>query len=718
MSSSSGGKDFHGGGDKRKTYAAWEKYDVDAALGETEKAERREDRVAATAKGHSRVAKVETTAAQEAVVGAGVLESRASVEALKARLKRGGGGGGGRGGRRRGRGGDSDDDNSGSSSSSGGDSSGGGGDNPREKERHQAWLQQLAQLAAAASRKAKLLSAAVAERDEARAALQAGRPDEARALFRAAVRHAEALARRLRRMRTEQQLADAAAAAAAEEDEAAAAAAAAAAAGGASAASAGNNGNTGNKLSAGTRRSLEKKKSKRVRHMSQRMADRRRMAKEKKLPGKDDLLKLARTLRLSALLGLGEAALRCHGGGRSAEASDALKAVLLDRGTDVQAWLLRGEAWVAMELPLLAALHFSRALELDRKNEDTQEQVDLMSAAVAEQHDERRHEGGARALRDRDDDGGGGGGGGGGSGSGTAAAAAGAGAASTGSGGGGGGIAEEVAAATAVEIRRARRIAGRASTGGGVAPLLRYGAALRRDAEAAYDEGYFASAASKFDGCLACLDRARELAFDDGSGGEGEGEGEGEGVGEGGPSLAPPQGGGGAVAAAAAGAGGKFDSVREPAAARRARFACYVNIAGCHLQLHGRASFGRAARACRQAIALEPSSVLAHFRLAQALAAAGGGGGVNFEEALKFYRRALRFCRAEAKQQQQPQQQLKKAKAWCAEIKAAIGQCEFQRKKHRMPPAAAAAAVAAAEDEEKADAGTAVVVVEAGSGDD
>ena len=95
------GKDFHGGGDKRKTYAAWEKYDVDAALGETEKAERREDRVTATAKGHSRVAKVETTAAQEAVVGAGVLESRASVEALKAKLKRGGGGGGGggRGGR-------------------------------------------------------------------------------------------------------------------------------------------------------------------------------------------------------------------------------------------------------------------------------------------------------------------------------------------------------------------------------------------------------------------------------------------------------------------------------------------------------------------------------------------------------------------------------------------------------------------------------------------
>lgn len=126
MSSSSGGKDFHGGGDKRKTYAAWEKYDVDAALCETEKAERREDRVAATAKGHSRVAKVETTAAQEAVVGAGVLESRASVEALKTRLKRGGGGGGGRGGRRRGRGGDSDDDNSGSSSS-GGDSSGAGG---------------------------------------------------------------------------------------------------------------------------------------------------------------------------------------------------------------------------------------------------------------------------------------------------------------------------------------------------------------------------------------------------------------------------------------------------------------------------------------------------------------------------------------------------------------------------------------------------------------
>jgi tetratricopeptide (TPR) repeat protein len=155
--------------------------------------------------------------------------------------------------------------------------------------------------------------------------------------------------------------------------------------------------------------------------------------------------------------------------------------------------------------------------------------------------------------------------------------------------------------------------------------------------------------------------------------------------------------------------------VLEPAAARRARFACYVNIAGCHLQLHGRSAFGRAARACRQAIALEPSSVLAHFRLAQALAAAGGSGA-NFEEALKFYKRALRFCRAEAKAaaaKQQPQQQ--KAKAWCAEIKAAIGQCEFQRNKHRMPPAPAPAATAATVATEEADASTAVVV-ETGKG--
>ena len=40
----SAAKDFHGGGDRRSTYRQWERYDVDAALSDLERQDKRDDR--------------------------------------------------------------------------------------------------------------------------------------------------------------------------------------------------------------------------------------------------------------------------------------------------------------------------------------------------------------------------------------------------------------------------------------------------------------------------------------------------------------------------------------------------------------------------------------------------------------------------------------------------------------------------------------------------
>jgi tetratricopeptide (TPR) repeat protein len=65
-----------------------------------------------------------------------------------------------------------------------------------------------------------------------------------------------------------------------------------------------------------------------------------------------------RSVRLDALRGLGTAQLRL---GRSAEASDSLKALLLLDPADGEAWRARGDAFGAMGVATLAELHYEQA---------------------------------------------------------------------------------------------------------------------------------------------------------------------------------------------------------------------------------------------------------------------------------------------------------------------------------------------------------------------
>ena len=190
-----------------------------------------------------------------------------------------------------------------------------------------------------------------------------------------------------------------------------------------------------------------------------------------------------------------------------------------------------------------------------------------------------------------------------------------------------------------------------------VAELLRYAAALRRAAEAAYDEGYLFSAARKFEATLTCLDRLSQLV--------------------------------GASSAYVA-------SSREPNEVRRARVACLLNIASCRLQMHGRAAPLAAARACRRVIALEPSSALAHFRLAQAQARAGA-----HESSLRFMRRALHFCKLQGRAAAADPEKLQKARAWAKEIRSAIDVCQHQIRMNR-PASSLSAAPAPATSNSKA----------------
>eukprot|EP00752_Nemacystus_decipiens_P001327 g1317.t1 len=52
-------------------------------------------------------------------------------------------------------------------------------------------------------------------------------------------------------------------------------------------------------------------------------------------------------------------------GGRTAESTETLRDLLLEDPKGVPAWVARGESFLALDAPLLAGLHFDRALELD-----------------------------------------------------------------------------------------------------------------------------------------------------------------------------------------------------------------------------------------------------------------------------------------------------------------------------------------------------------------
>ncbi|CBN76531.1 conserved unknown protein [Ectocarpus siliculosus] len=53
-------------------------------------------------------------------------------------------------------------------------------------------------------------------------------------------------------------------------------------------------------------------------------------------------------------------------GGRVAQSTEVLRELLFEDSKSVAAWVARGESFLAMNAPLLAGLHFDRALELDK----------------------------------------------------------------------------------------------------------------------------------------------------------------------------------------------------------------------------------------------------------------------------------------------------------------------------------------------------------------
>ncbi|CAN0167291.1 unnamed protein product [Ectocarpus sp. 12 AP-2014] len=53
-------------------------------------------------------------------------------------------------------------------------------------------------------------------------------------------------------------------------------------------------------------------------------------------------------------------------GGRVAQSTEVLRELLFEDSESVAAWVARGESFLAMNAPLLAGLHFDRALELDK----------------------------------------------------------------------------------------------------------------------------------------------------------------------------------------------------------------------------------------------------------------------------------------------------------------------------------------------------------------
>ncbi|CAM9205007.1 unnamed protein product [Ectocarpus sp. 4 AP-2014] len=83
-------------------------------------------------------------------------------------------------------------------------------------------------------------------------------------------------------------------------------------------------------------------------------------------------------------------------GGRVAQSTEVLRELLFEDSKSVAAWVARGESFLAMNAPLLAGLHFDRALELDKgcvaaathKKKLRQVSSESMSAASAACADE------------------------------------------------------------------------------------------------------------------------------------------------------------------------------------------------------------------------------------------------------------------------------------------------------------------------------------------
>ncbi|OQS05511.1 hypothetical protein THRCLA_20595 [Thraustotheca clavata] len=82
----------------------------------------------------------------------------------------------------------------------------------------------------------------------------------------------------------------------------------------------------------------------------------------KPLPKSHDVKGVATMLRIDALMGLGKCALeRCH----YAAASEYFRDVLLLDGNHLEAWKLRGSAFLSMGAPLIATLHLNKVVILE-----------------------------------------------------------------------------------------------------------------------------------------------------------------------------------------------------------------------------------------------------------------------------------------------------------------------------------------------------------------
>ncbi|CAB1097183.1 unnamed protein product [Ectocarpus sp. CCAP 1310/34] len=81
--------------------------------------------------------------------------------------------------------------------------------------------------------------------------------------------------------------------------------------------------------------------------------------------GAEEILKALEVVRRAkAACRVAEAACLLRGG-RVAQSTEVLRELLFEDSKSVAAWVARGESFLAMNAPLLAGLHFDRALELD-----------------------------------------------------------------------------------------------------------------------------------------------------------------------------------------------------------------------------------------------------------------------------------------------------------------------------------------------------------------
>ncbi|CAM9337211.1 unnamed protein product [Scytosiphon promiscuus] len=315
-------------------------------------------------------------------------------------------------------------------------------------------------------------------------------------------------------------------------------------------------------------------------------------------------------------------------GGRVAESTETLRKSLFENPTSVASWVARGEAFLAMKAPLLAGLHFDRALELDRG---------CGSAASFKESLRRLLSADAEATSTK---------------AASAAAVA---------GDGGADVVEHVTpckpppsppeadgnASLSVEERgegdRRHSREAAAETGGGAAHGESAAAAFRRAAAAAcesyragvvlHQEAFFSSSRDKFLRTLELLEEAEAVA---GGAAVARGRAEEEkpvGRGESGEMLAGEGGGGDGLlpqsgVTGLAGAEGKGALVQGGARAvaggvaagaevmRDMRVGCHLNIAAAFLLR--KTEFSSAADHCSRALDLQPGNTRALVRRAQA----------------------------------------------------------------------------------------------------